>query len=156
MKRHNIHRINVFSQNKNADKKRLFSYILGANLKYLTLIFVLLIAGCNNTHSAHHPTHIYNNKETDSPAVLVVKIDPKYPEHALQQGIEGYLKFNAVVNEIGALENIEVVESSPKGVFEHEGLRALNYWRFKPALVNGKLVKATHSGTLFWQLENVQ
>ncbi|MEH6555408.1 energy transducer TonB [Pseudoalteromonas tetraodonis] len=44
------------------------------------------------------------------------------------------------------------MESAPKGVFEKEGLRALKLWRFKPALLNGRLVKVEYAGTLEWKL----
>ncbi|KGK01932.1 hypothetical protein [Pseudoalteromonas sp. ND6B] len=32
------------------------------------------------------------------------------------------------------------------------GLRALKLWRFKLALLNGRLVKAEYAGTLEWRL----
>lgn len=56
------------------------------------------------------------------------------------------------MNEIGALERVKVIESTSKGVFEKEGLRALKLWRFKPALLNGRLVKVEYAGTLEWKL----
>ena len=110
--------------------------------------------GCSSTNNASSSNKVYINAQTDSPAQWVVKIEPKYPIDAATKGIEGYVKFSAVVNERGILESIEIIESSPKGVFENEGLRALKYWRFKPALLNGKVVKAFYQDTLEWELNN--
>ena len=116
-------------------------------MKYLIFFTILLLTGCSNTNN------IYANARTDSPAQWVVKIEPKYPVDAAAKGIEGYVKFNAVVNKHGILENIEVVESSPKRVFESEGLRALKFWRFKPAKLNGRVVKALYQDTIVWELK---
>ncbi|KZN55619.1 hypothetical protein N474_14625 [Pseudoalteromonas luteoviolacea CPMOR-2] len=123
-------------------------------MKYFVLFLVFVLAGCSSTHIDTSSNIIYVNTETDSPAKWVVKIEPKYPTDAFEQSIEGYLKFRAVINHRGALENIEVIESSPKGVFEFEGLRALKFWRFKPALLNGKLVKVEYQDKLVWKLNN--
>ncbi|WP_288985923.1 energy transducer TonB [uncultured Pseudoalteromonas sp.] len=121
-------------------------------MKYITIFLVLLLVGCNSTDKAANSSTVYTNAQTDSPAKWVVKIEPKYPEDAAKNNVEGYIKFKAIVNEVGALERVEVIESAPKGVFEKEGLRALKLWRFKPALLNGRLVKVEYAGTLEWKL----
>lgn len=121
-------------------------------MKYITIFLVLLLVGCNSTDKATNSSTVYTNTQTDSPAKWVVKIEPKYPEDAAKKSVEGYLKFKAIVNEVGTLERVEVIESAPKGVFEKEGLRALKLWRFKPALLNGRLVKVEYTSTLEWKL----
>jgi protein TonB len=121
-------------------------------LKYITIFLVLLLVGCNSTNEAANSSTVYTNAQTDLPVKWVVKIEPKYPADAAKNSVEGYLKFKAIVNEVGTLKRVEVIESAPKGVFEKEGLRALKLWRFKPALLNGRLVKVEYAGTLEWKL----
>jgi protein TonB len=117
----------------------------------LSVVLFFCLVGCASTDDESKSVSISNNSKVDSPAAIVVRIDPKYPQEAFDKNIEGYIVFDAIINEGGKLEQIEITESQPKGVFDAEALRALKYWFFKPAVVNGKTVKVKHQERLEWK-----
>jgi TonB family protein len=73
-------------------------------------------------------------------------IEPKYPSYASKNKIEGYVKVSRIINEDGCNVNINVIESEPEGIFDKSMVKALKYWRYVPAIVNGKPAKV--KGTL--------
>ena len=54
------------------------------------------------------------------------------------------------INEVGGVEDIEVIDAEPKRVFDREARRALRKWKYKPKVVDGKAVKQTD---MFVQLD---
>ena len=90
-------------------------------MKYITIFLVLLLVGCNSTNEAANSSTVYTNAQTDLPAKWVVKIEPKYPEDAAKNSVEGYLKFKAIVNEVGTLERVEVLNLLLKGYLKRKG-----------------------------------
>jgi protein TonB len=117
----------------------------------LGVVLFFCLVGCSSTDDKSKSVTISNNSKIDSPAAIVVRINPKYPQEAFDKSIEGYIVFDAVINEVGKLEKIKIIESQPKGVFDSEALRALKYWFYKPAVVNGKAVKVKHQERLEWK-----
>ena len=77
----------------------------------------------------------------DDQPTPIVRIEPKYPIEAARNGIEGWVKLSFTVNEVGSVEDIEILASEPEGVFEREAQRALAKWKYKPQIVDGKPVK---------------
>jgi protein TonB len=75
----------------------------------------------------------------DSKPLLL--IEPKYPKDARKNKVEGYVKVSRIINEDGCNININVIESQPEGVFDASMLKAIKYWRYSPALVNGEPTK---------------
>ncbi|SDM55693.1 outer membrane transport energization protein TonB (TC 2.C.1.1.1) [Geoalkalibacter ferrihydriticus] len=89
------------------------------------------------------------------PLTPVSQVPPVYPRRALMQGLSGWVRLNFVINADGSVGEIEVVEASPRrGVFDHEAVRALSRWRFKPQTVEGQPVPAYASITINFNLEN--
>jgi protein TonB len=74
----------------------------------------------------------------DGDASPIVRIDPKYPPQAARDGKEGWVKLSFSINEIGGVEDVEVIEAQPKRVFDREAKRALRKWKYKPKVVDGK------------------
>ena len=65
----------------------------------------------------------------------------KYPSSAKKKGITGYVLLSLLINTKGNVEQVEVLESSPPGVFDDVVSNAIRSWRFEPALYQGKSVK---------------
>jgi len=65
-----------------------------------------------------------------------------YPPRARAQGIEGYVDFSVLIGITGEIEQIEIVESSPQGVFDEAALQGIQQWRFDPATYQGQAVRA--------------
>jgi TonB family protein len=55
-----------------------------------------------------------------------------YPEDAYNEHIEGYVVVSFDVTREGAVENLRIVDSSPRGVFEAGVIRSVRDWRYEP------------------------
>lgn len=73
-------------------------------------------------------------------ATPVFQLAPKYPLKAQQQGIEGWVLLSFTIGKTGNVENIKIVESNPKRIFDKEAKKALKRWKYNPKIVEGKPV----------------
>ncbi|TBW11566.1 energy transducer TonB [Azotobacter chroococcum subsp. isscasi] len=80
-------------------------------------------------------------------------VRPRYPRMALQRNIEGHVKLAFTINRAGAVENIRVLEASPRNVFEHEARSAAARWRFAPRTENGLAVDREAVKTLYFKIQ---
>lgn len=62
---------------------------------------------------------------------------PDYPRQAAIDGTEGYVVVEYTINTRGGTEDIVILESSPKDVFDREARRAVSRWTFTPYQVDG-------------------
>jgi protein TonB len=76
----------------------------------------------------------------------VYATDPVYPAAAFRDHVEGWVELMFTITETGAVRDIEVVDSEPRGVFEAAASEALGAWRFKPRLANG--LPVSHRSTI--------
>jgi protein TonB len=79
-------------------------------------------------------------------------VRPEYPYRARQQGIEGHIKLAFTITAAGTVENIRVLEASPRNVFDREARRAASRWRFAPRTENGAAVSREAVKTLHFRL----
>jgi len=82
----------------------------------------------------------------------VMRIEPRYPVQAAEQGISGYVQIKFDVDAQGKVVNASVVKSSPEHVFDKEALRALTQWQYT---ATGKLHPA-QMVQLDFELDNIQ
>lgn len=78
---------------------------------------------------------------------------PSYPRDALRRREEGFVVVEFTVNALGRTEDINVVESEPRGTFDREALRAVGRWEFEPALRDGRAVPQRIRHTIEFTLE---
>ncbi len=78
--------------------------------------------------------------EVDQPPRPIRTFPPQYPYIARRDNIEGRVVLKFVVDMDGTAKEVQVVVSEPEGVFEDAALKALNRYRFRPAIKNGKEV----------------
>ena len=89
----------------------------------------------------------------DSDVIPLVQVEPRYPAQAKSRKIEGYVIVRLKISKEGSVEDVEPIDSNPKGVFEREVIRAAYRYRFKPKLVDGKPVAQEATKTFEFSLE---
>jgi len=60
-----------------------------------------------------------------------IRIAPKYPIEAAKKSISGFVELAFDINNSGEVSNIEVLNSSPTGVFDKVAVTALAQWHYK-------------------------
>ena len=70
---------------------------------------------------------------------LVERVEPKYPEEAKQQRIEGPVVLNALVGTDGAVRELKVVSGEP--LLAKAATDAVSHWRFQPHSLNDRPIE---------------
>ncbi len=96
---------------------------------------------------------IFATGDLDSPLVVLVRIPPVYPMSAKNRGKEGWVKVRFIVNEDGSVEDVSVVESEPKSIFDDAVVRSVSGWRFKAGTVGGVPVKTRAETVVRFKLD---
>ncbi|MGM8227805.1 energy transducer TonB [Cellvibrio sp. ARAG 10.3] len=98
-------------------------------MKYFYLIaLVLCVTSCVSAVSTEN-TKDFKPKAYPLPLITV---SPVYPEQAKKQGIEGYVVIEYTVTHKGHPEDLKVIDSHPKGIFEANALKAASLFRYFP------------------------
>lgn len=88
----------------------------------------------------------------DSDVIPLVRMNPVYPSKAKSRKLEGYVTARLKINPEGTVDDVEVIEAKPRGVFEREAIRALYKYKFKPKMDGGKPVAQTATQTIEFSL----
>lgn len=83
----------------------------------------------------------YLARQVDVFPKSIGKIEPIYPEEARRRNLEGSLKLMLKIDDLGRVQEAEVVEAMPPGVFDEAALAAFRNARFKPAMRDGRPVR---------------
>ena len=112
-----------------------------------------------------HPTTNLNNKPTpkvdnsngnvnvNSGVVELSGTKPNYPMMAKNRHIEGKCTVAFTITASGSISNAHAAGCSPPGVFENASLDAIQRFRFKPRIINGKPVNQNASKTFRFNLQ---
>ena len=76
----------------------------------------------------------------DNPPNARVQVSPDYPFSARNEGLEGEVLVEFLVDESGRVSNPIVIRSTSR-VFEEPSLRAVTKWRFEPGKRDGRIVR---------------
>ena len=76
--------------------------------------------------------------------VLLVKVEPSYPQVARRAGLGGHVTLRAVIAEDGSVEAVAVFGST-NPLFDEAAVDAVSKWRYRPALMNGRPVRVYFS-----------
>lgn len=75
------------------------------------------------------------------PVIMDMKLlrstPPAYPDDARQQKLEGSVELGFIVASDGRVKDVEVVRSTPPGVFDAEAIAAVRRWRYDPRREDG-------------------
>ena len=88
----------------------------------------------------HNPkTNLKIGMDSRMPVAQVL-ISPKYPNSAINRGLEGFVDVQFDISAEGITENIQVNYAEPPGIFEKSAVNAVKRWRYLPQLDSGKAV----------------
>ena len=71
----------------------------------------------------------------------VKTVPPEYPQSALARGVAGSVLLSFTVDARGNTSDVEVLQSTPAGVFDHAAVSAVKRWKYAPVTVNGAAVE---------------
>jgi len=74
---------------------------------------------------------------------VVQRVQPKYPMDALRVGAQGSVILQLSIGADGTVTDARVVAATPEGVFEESALSAVQKWKFRPKVVDGKPVPSS-------------
>jgi TonB family protein len=86
------------------------------------------------------PNTIYEEGATDEPAKVEKRPEPFYPEFVQEQGIQGIVRAQVVIDKDGTVSDITIL-TSPHELLSDEFTKALTRYKFKPAKVKGVAVR---------------
>lgn len=81
-----------------------------------------------------------DGSKVDKKPKVVYRPDLSFPEEALDKNISGYVVIGVFIDQEGRIQKTDVIESSPRGVFDKVALENLKAWKFKPAEYKGAKV----------------
>ena len=97
-----------------------------------------LALGACASQSAARPSDLPTQRTSgDEPAVFPIPMtvrNPTYPMHAQKNGISGQVRVRFDVDPQGYVQDIEVIESQPQGVFDESTKQAVAAWRYQPTI----------------------
>ncbi len=76
----------------------------------------------------------------DRQLLPLLKVEPQYPRRARRRNIEGSVEVEFLINQQGAVEKAQVVQSEPSGLFDEAALKAVRRWKFAPRYIEGQAV----------------
>ena len=71
----------------------------------------------------------------------VKTVPPEYPQSALAKGVSGSVLLSFTVDSKGDTRDVQVLQSTPAGVFDRAAISAVRRWRYNPVVVNGNAVE---------------
>ena len=72
---------------------------------------------------------------------LVKSVPPDYPKSALQNSVAGSVLLSFTVDTHGETRDVQVLQSTPAGVFDRAAVSAVKRWKYAPVLVSGAPVE---------------
>ncbi|MBT8083505.1 MAG: energy transducer TonB [Gammaproteobacteria bacterium] len=82
------------------------------------------------------------------PAKATERKAPSYPRNELTSGREGWVEVGYCIDENGAPQNVQVLDSTGNSRFERAAISSVGNWKFEPALVGGKPSWQSNNKTL--------
>jgi protein TonB len=83
--------------------------------------------------------------------VLKHRVEPDYPASAIKARLQGRVILRAVISADGAVEEVEVLRSSP--FFDEAAIEAVRQWRYEPARHRGRPVAVYFTVEVDFRLE---
>lgn len=83
---------------------------------------------------------------------IIERVQPQYTEVARKARLQGTVIVEAIIDENGRVTNVKVLKGLPMGL-DRAAVEAVQKWRFKPAMFQGRPVKVYYSLTVNFQVQ---
>lgn len=87
--------------------------------------------------SRGEPIHLSHNGSYSETYIILRAIQPRYPDHERERGIEGSVTVELLVNELGTVSDANVLELVGPMSFQNSALDAVRQFEFQPPIENG-------------------
>jgi TonB family protein len=94
----------------------------------------------NDLDSALAKQKFLSNAVSASELTLLKSVQPKYPEKAELDRLQGWVELDFTVAESGEVKDVAVHGASAPGRFDQAAIAALSQWRYRPVMRDGKPV----------------
>lgn len=84
-------------------------------------------------------------------AKLIRRVAPVYPPIAVQARAQGVVKLRAVIAEDGSIEQLQTLSGNP--LLIRAAIHAVQQWRYRPTLLNGKAVQVVTQVDVHFKLQ---
>lgn len=84
-------------------------------------------------------SRIIRQNEGVQSGLLVYRVDPRYPQLAMNAGISGTVELRAIIGRDGRVRSVEVLSGS--ALLTAAAVSAVKEWRYRPTLLNGEAVE---------------
>ena len=81
-------------------------------------------------------------------------VAPEYPDSALSGRVSGSVTVQYIVDKKGYTKDVEVVQSTPPGMFDRAATDAIKHWRYRAAVYNGEPVEVPVRTRIRFELPN--
>ena len=87
-----------------------------------------------------------------SEGLLIHRVQPSYPQAALDSDVQGTVALQAVIGKDGLIKNLQLISGHP--LLAPSALAAVKQWRYKPYLLNGEPVEVRTLVTISFVLQH--
>jgi protein TonB len=70
----------------------------------------------------------------------LIRIEPQYPRKAAMKGQEGWVLLKFDISDKGTVENVQILNSKPRRIFDRAAMKALLRWKYRPKVIEGKAI----------------
>ena len=84
----------------------------------------------------------YPAKQVDVQPKVLAPVTPLYPEKADKDNASGEVTLLLLIDELGKVRDLAVIDAKPEGYFEESALNAFRNTRWTPAQREGRMVKS--------------
>lgn len=96
---------------------------------------------------------VFGESQLDKPPMPTHKAAPIYPFRAKRLGISGSVTVKFLVEKDGSVADMEIIRSTPPGVFDKAVLDAVSRWAFNAGEITGEKVKVRVTKTINFDLK---
>ncbi len=97
------------------------------------------------------PPRIVHVTQLD-PAMLIRRVEPVYPPLAKQTRREGRVELRAIIGTDGTIQSLQIVAGDQ--LFLASAVEAVQQWRYKPTILNGRSVQIDTYITVVYTLQH--